>query len=69
MELAVGDGVEVVESTMTLEEVYSAEEVFLTGSAAEIVPVIKVDGNQIGNGAPGVLTSRIADLYTQLRTS
>ena len=69
MELAVADGVEVVESTMTLEDVYSAEEVFLTGSAAEIVPVIKVDGNQIGNGAPGVLTRRIADLYTQLRTS
>ena len=69
MELAAADGVDVVESTMTLEEVYSAEEVFLTGSAAEIVPVIKVDGNQIGNGAPGVLTRRIADLYTQLRTS
>ena len=69
MELAAADGVDVVESTMTLEEVYSAEEVLLTGSAAEIVPVIKVDGNQIGNGAPGVLTRRIADLYTQLRTS
>ena len=69
MELAAADGVDVVESTMTLEEVYSAEEVFLTGSAAEIVPVIKVDGNQIGNGAPAVLTRRIADLYTQLRTS
>ena len=69
MELAVGDGVEVVESTMTLEDVYSAGEVFLTGSAAEIVPVIKVDGNQIGNSTPGVLTRRMADLYTQLRTS
>ena len=54
---------------MTLEDVYAAEEVFLTGSAAEIVPVIKVDGNQIGNGTPGLLTRRIADLYSQLRTS
>ena len=69
MELAAEDGVEVVETTMTLEDVYSAEEVFLTGSAAEIVPVIKVDGNQIGNGTPGLLTRRIADLYSQLRTS
>lgn len=69
MELAAEDGVEVVETTMTLEDVYSAEEVFLTGSAAEIVPVIKVDGNQIGNGTPGFLTRRIADLYSQLRTS
>ncbi len=69
MELAAGDGVEVIESTMSLDDVYSADEVFLTGSAAEIVPVIKVDGNQISNGVPGVLTRRIADLYTQLRTS
>ena len=69
MELAAEDGVEVVEATMTLEDVYAAEEVFLTGSAAEIVPVIKVDGNQIGNGTPGLLTRRIADLYYQLRTS
>ena len=69
MELAADDGVEVVEATMTLEDVYAAEEVFLTGSAAEIVPVIKVDGNQIGNGTPGLLTRRIADLYSQLRTS
>ena len=69
MELAAEDDVEVVETTMTLEDVYAAEEVFLTGSAAEIVPVIKVDGNQIGNGTPGLLTRRIADLYSQLRTS
>lgn len=69
MELAAEDDVEVVETTMTLEDVYAAEEVFLTGSAAEIVPVIKVDGNQIGNGSPGLLTRRIADLYSQLRTS
>tara|TARA_B100000700_G_scaffold34760_3_gene33621 strand:- start:6060 stop:6917 length:858 start_codon:yes stop_codon:yes gene_type:complete len=69
MELAAGDGVEVVESTMTLEDVYSAEEVFLTGSAAEIVPVIKVDGKQIGDGTPGLITRRVADLYSQLRTS
>ena len=46
MELAAEDDVEVVETTMTLEDVYAAEEVFLTGSAAEIVPVIKVDGNK-----------------------
>ena len=69
MELAAGDGIQVIESTMTLDDVYSAEEVFLTGSAAEIVPVIKVDGNQIGEGIPGIITRRMADLYTQLRIS
>ena len=69
MELAAGDGIQVIEATMTLDDVYSAEEVFLTGSAAEIVPVIKVDGNQIGEGIPGIITRRMADLYTQLRIS
>ena len=69
MELAAGDGIQVMESRMTLDDVYSAAEVFLTGSAAEIVPVIKVDGNQIGDGIPGLITRRIADLYTQLRVS
>lgn len=69
MELAAGDGIQVMESRMTLDDVYSAAEVFLTGSAAEIVPVIKVDGNQIGDGIPGMITRRIADLYTQLRVS
>ena len=69
MELAAGDGIQVMESGMTLDDVYSAAEVFLTGSAAEIVPVIKVDGNQIGDGIPGLITRRIADLYTQLRVS
>ena len=69
MELAAGDGIQVLETTMTLDDVYSAEEVFLTGSAAEIVPVIKVDGNQIGDGTPGMITRRMADFYTQLRIS
>lgn len=65
MQLASDDGIPVVESTITLDDLYGAEECFLTGSAAEVVPVIKVDGNLIGNGKPGPVTGRVTDLFRQ----
>ena len=58
----------VEEVTLTLEDVYAADECFLTGSAAEVVPVREVDGNQIGAGSPGLITRRLTDLYCNLRT-
>ena len=48
---------------MSLEDLYEADECFLTGSAAEVVPVIKVDGNVIGEGTPGPVTRRLTDLF------
>lgn len=68
MELAREDGIKVEEVTMTLEDVYAADECFLTGTAAEVIPVREVDGNQIGDGSPGVITRRLTDLYGDLRT-
>jgi branched-chain amino acid aminotransferase len=68
MELAREDGIKVEEVTMTLEDVYAADECFLTGSAAEVVPVREVDGKQIGPGSPGMITRRLTDLYCNLRT-
>ena len=65
MELAESAGVEVVECTMTLDEVYAADECFLTGSAAEVVPVVKVDGNTIGGGSPGHITRMLTDRFRQ----
>jgi branched-chain amino acid aminotransferase len=65
MQLASDDGIPVVESTITLDDLYGADECFLTGSAAEVVPVIKVDGNLIGNGKPGPVTGRVTDLFRQ----
>ena len=44
------------EKKFKLNDVYKADECFLTGTAAEIVPVIKVDGRCIGDGKPGKLT-------------
>jgi len=65
MELARDDGIGVVEETMTLEDLFAADECFLTGSAAEVVPVIKVDGNVIGDGKPGPVTKRLTGLFRQ----
>lgn len=45
------------EKTFTLHDVYNADEVFLTGTAAEVIPVISVDGRQIGDGKPGEITN------------
>ena len=40
-----------------MDKVYSADECFLTGTAAELIPVIRVDNKKIGNGKPGIMTS------------
>ena len=45
--------IELIEDTITRYDVYTADEVFLTGTAAEVIPVVKVDDRPIGNGEPG----------------
>lgn len=47
------------EKRLRLNDIYKADECFLTGTAAEIIPVVKVDGRRIGNGKPGALTSEL----------
>jgi branched-chain amino acid aminotransferase len=56
MELACECGRVVLEQPFTRHDLYVAEECFLTGTAAEVIPVIEVDGRVIGNGTPGPLT-------------
>lgn len=53
MELASEKGIPVVEKVFTRHDVYNADECFLTGTAAELIPCVKVDGRVIGNGKPG----------------
>jgi branched-chain amino acid aminotransferase len=48
---------------ITRDELYCADEIFLTGTAAEITPVIEVDGRRIGPGAPGSITQRLQSAY------
>jgi branched-chain amino acid aminotransferase len=66
MELARGMGREVREVNLTRYDVMTAEECFLTGTAAEIVPVISLDGRVIGNGKPGALTLQLTEAFRKL---
>ena len=48
------------------DELKKAEEVFLTGTAAEITPVIKIESKKIGDGKVGNITKQVMDTYTQI---
>ena len=47
------------ELNLTRYDLYNADAVFITGTAAEVVPVVKIDGRQIGFGKPGKLTKNL----------
>ena len=59
MEIARKKGIEVKETLFSRHDVYAADECFLTGTAAEVISVIKVDGRVIGSGKPGKLTKEL----------
>ncbi len=56
IDLAHAAGIRVVERTMDRHDIYTADECFLTGTAAEIIAVVEVDGRPIGDGKPGPIT-------------
>ncbi len=66
MELAAQAKIPVREMALTRHDVYAADEVFLTGTAAEVVPVVKCDGRPIGAGKPGPVTRQLRELFQQL---
>ncbi|HXG74098.1 MAG TPA: branched-chain amino acid transaminase [Candidatus Nitrosotenuis sp.] len=66
MRLAEDLGHTTKEKTITRGEIYLADEVFLTGTAAEITPVISIDGKKIGSGRPGKITQELMSSYTDL---
>ena len=53
------------ECDFTLAQVYSADEAFVTGTLGGVTPVVRIDGRAIGDGKPGALTQRIAQLYLE----
>lgn len=57
---------DVHEHVITRHEVYNSDECFLTGTAAEIVPVVKVDGRKIGDGKPGKITLDLIKKFRDL---
>ncbi len=66
MEILEDMGPPVQERQVTLHELYVAQEVFLTGTGAEIVPVESIDGRQIGDGAPGPVTQTVIGFFQSL---
>jgi branched-chain amino acid aminotransferase len=66
MAIAKDLGYEVIERQIMRTELYMAEEIFLTGTAAEIVPVINIDGHAVGSGKEGPLTKSIREMYANI---
>jgi branched-chain amino acid aminotransferase len=68
MDIARELGITCRESIVTLYDVYNADEAFLTGTAAEVIPMVRCDGRQIGLGRPGAVTARIIASFRELTT-
>jgi len=58
-------GLELVETDLTRYDLWVARECFLTGTAAEVVPVVEIDGRRVGDGLPGQITKRVLDKFQQ----
>ncbi|MBN1787322.1 MAG: branched-chain-amino-acid transaminase [Sedimentisphaerales bacterium] len=63
MRIAGEEGIEVVEKNLTRFDLYIAEELFLTGTAAEVVGIVEIDGRQIADGKPGEITKRLSKKF------
>lgn len=66
MDLARESGMNVAEPNLTRYDLFNADECFLTGTGAEIVPVVKIDGRTIGSGKPGLTTQSLVEKYHAL---
>jgi branched-chain amino acid aminotransferase len=66
MELARAANIPVEESSLTRLDVHTSDECFLTGTAAEVIPVVKCDGRQIGSGKPGPITKQLRERFHQI---
>lgn len=60
-------GIETSERDIELEEVFDADEAFMTGTAAEIIPIIQLDDSKIGSGLPGETTKRLMAEFVNIR--
>lgn len=69
LKIAKNAGISAGRGELTADDLFSAKEVFLTGTAAEVIPVTKIDGRTIGNGAPGELTLKLSKAYHELVTA
>ena len=68
IELAEAAKIDCQEKTLVRHDLYTADECFLTGTAAEVIPVVEIDSRSIGNGVPGPITKRLtADFHAMVR--
>jgi len=63
MEIGAELGVTVREANLTRYDIWCADECFLSGTGAEVIPVVKLDGRVIGDGRPGAVTKRVLDSF------
>ncbi|XRP96398.1 branched-chain-amino-acid transaminase [Methanocaldococcus sp. 16A] len=68
IKLAKEEGIEVVEEPLTLHDLYTADELFITGTAAEIVPVFEIDGRIINDKKVGEITKKLKERFKEIRT-
>jgi branched-chain amino acid aminotransferase len=66
IELAQAANIPVEQIALTRHDVFAADECFLTGTAAEVIPVVKCDGRTIGSGKPGPVTCQLRERFHQL---
>jgi branched-chain amino acid aminotransferase len=69
MELARQSGIPVSEPNLTRYDMFNADECFLTGTGAELIPVVKIDGRVVGTGKPGQVTKDLVTKYKALTHS
>jgi branched-chain amino acid aminotransferase len=63
IKIAENMGIEVEERNVHKEELYTCDEAFFTGTAAELTPIVQVDGRVVGKGKPGPITKMLEDKY------
>jgi len=66
LDIAAESGLKTSETNLTRYDLFNADECFLTGTGAEVVPVVKLDGRVIGTGKPGLVTERLVTQYHAL---
>ena len=66
LELARENGIAVSESNLTRYDLFNADECFLTGTGAEIIPAVQIDGRTVGDGKPGPVTLQLIAQYQDL---
>jgi len=67
LELAAAAGIPACETVLGLHDFYNSDECFLTGTGAEVMPVISIDGRTIGDGKPGKMTLEMLERFRELR--